>query len=975
MSELWQFALIGLSGGGAYALVALGIVAVNRGSGILNFAQGAIGMVGSYVFWDLHDGGDGHGLPVAPAMVFGVLAGAALGVLFYLAVVRLLRNASDMAKVVATLGLMLLLQSAVVKKYGTETTLLPPLFGSGKIDLFGGFITYDTLVVLIVTVLLAAGLTALFTRTRLGLNATALRENPVAAAAIGISPHPTGLLTWGVGGAVAAFAGILLIPVIGLSPGALTLLVIPAMAAALIGRFNGIWSTVAVGLGLGVLESVLRTWDVSSGIRASLPFALIIVAVVLGGAVLPGRGEAQVARLPRAGSGRIPPVRAVLWTALGLVVALALSPTWSSAAANSALFGLWALSIVVVTGYAGQISVACGALAGFGSFVAARLSNNWHLPFLLCLLLGTLAAAALGLVIGAPAVRVRGVNLAIVTLGLSLAVENLVLAEPHLTGGVDGLTVHSPTLFGLSLDPSTHPDRFAAFCVVVFALCALAVLNLRRGESGRRYLAVRANERGAAAVGVSVSGAKLGAFAVSAGLAGLAGALAAFRYQIADFSSYSVFQSITALAFTVVGGVGYVAGAIFAAVGTQGGVVANFISEVLRWSQIDAWLPIATGLFVLDVMVRSPSGVIARSTGPGARLGRQVARLRGRRRDRPDADGPGTTPRPAAEGPAAMPAPGAAGAGAPAPGAASGLRRVAGLVAGESVLVARGLRVAYGSAVAVNDVSLELTAGRVVGVVGPNGAGKTSLIDALTGFTQVAAGTVELRGRTISGYGPSARARLGLGRTFQNLELFDDLSVRENVLTALDGRGRLAYARDLVAPRRGRLNEAARAAVDLLGLADDLDTAVADLPQGLRRMAAITRLVAQQPVAVLLDEPAAGLNGAERRAASVLFRQLADQSGAAVLLVEHNIDVVAATCDHLIVLDFGTVIAAGPPAEVLRDPRVRAAYLGRLETDADAAADPADAAADPADAAADPADPADPAADDPLREPALTHDP
>ena len=169
-----------------------------------------------------------------------------------------------------------------------------------------------------------------------------------------------------------------------------------------------------------------------------------------------------------------------------------------------------------------------------------------------------------------------------------------------------------------------------------------------------------------------------------------------------------------------------------------------------------------------------------------------------------------------------------------------------------------------------------------------------------------------------------------MARTFQNLELFDDLSVRENILTALDGRSRVAYARDLVHPGRGELNDVARAAVAMLDLERDLDTVASDLPQGRRRMVAIARLVAQQPVAMMLDEPAAGLNGAERRTACEVFRSLADQLDVAVLLVEHNVDVVSTTCDHVIVLDFGRVIASGPTAEVLRDPAVRAAYLGRL---------------------------------------------
>jgi sulfate-transporting ATPase len=901
LSQLWQFVLVGLTAGGAYALVALGVVAVYRGSGILNFSQGAIGMIGSYVFWDLYDAGNGS-LPVVPALVIGVLVGAAVGVIFYVAVVRFLRNASDMAKVVATLGFLLLLESLAVKRYGTQPHLLKPLFGSGKVTIFGGFITNDTLALLSIVAVLAVGLSFMFRRTRLGINATALRENAVSASAIGISPHPTGIVTWGIGGAVAAIAGILLIPVISLSPSALTLLVIPAMAAALVGGFTKIPITVGVALALGVAESILQQHRINSGVIASVPFIVIIIAVVLGGTALPGRGELLSTRLPRVGNGQIKPVKAVVWFGVAVAIPLLLSPTWSSATINSAIFGLLALSIVVVTGYAGQISVASAALAGFGSFIAARCSSDIHLPFLLCLLFGTIAAVALGVVIGAPAVRVRGVNLAIVTLGLSLAVENMILLEPRLTGGVDGLQIHNPSLFGLNLSPAAHPDRFAVLCVIVMAIGSLAVLNVRRGESGRRYLAVRANERGAAAVGVSVSGAKLGAFAVSAALAGLSGALATFQFQIADFSGYDVFQSISALAFTVVGGVGYVAGALFAAVTGQGGIVANFVSNVLHFSTIDAWLPILTGLYVLDVMIRFPDGIILQFVALKNVLLRRI---------------PVRRPRAAVE---------------PVRPPAVTLHRVAGLAAGETALVARDIRVAYGNVVAVDDVSLELTAGRVVGVVGPNGAGKTSLIDALTGFTRMAGGRVELRGQDVTQLRPFVRSRLGMGRTFQNLELFDDLSVRENILTALDSRSRLSYAGDLVHPGRGELSEAALAAIAMLDLERDLDTVVADLPQGRRRMVAIARLVAQQPVAVMLDEPAAGLNGAERRTACELFRALADQLGAAVLLVEHNIDVVATTCDHLIVLDFGRVIAAGPTAAVLQDPVVREAYLGRLTT-------------------------------------------
>src|SRR5262249_41168978 len=157
------------------------------------------------------------------------------------------------------------------------------------------------------------------------------------------------------------------------------------------------------------------------------------------------------------------------------------------------------------------------------------------------------------------------------------------------------------SLFGFSLDPSAHPDRYAMLCMALVAAAGLMVLNIRRGVSGRRFLAVRANERGAASVGISGAGAKLGAFALSAALAGLAGALTTFRFRIADFSDYGVFKSILALTFTIVGGVGFVAGAVFAGAASAGGVLAEFMDEELGFHSISSWLPILSALFVLDV--------------------------------------------------------------------------------------------------------------------------------------------------------------------------------------------------------------------------------------------------------------------------------------------------------------------------------------------------------------------------------------
>jgi sulfate-transporting ATPase len=387
-----------------------------------------------------------------------------------------------------------------------------------------------------------------------------------------------------------------------------------------------------------------------------------------------------------------------------------------------------------------------------------------------------------------------------------------------------------------------------------------------------------------------------------------------------------VFQSISALVYTVVGGVGYVGGAVFSAVSSPGGVVANFVSTIIHFATVNYWLSILTGLYVIYIMISSPDGMVLQVAAQNRAL---LEKLRPKAGDRKAGDRKADD-RKADDGTTATDgAPEASGTGAALKPSGRGP------APGEVVLRASGIEVSYGPVKAVQDVSFDLAAGRVLGVIGPNGAGKTSLIDALTGFARTTGGTVCLRGADITKSRAHVRARRGLGRTFQNLELFDDLSVRENILTALDTRSRLRYVTDLFRPGRRRLSSAAQAAVDMLGLAGDLDTVVADLPQGRRRMAAIARLVAAEPAAIMLDEPAAGLSGTERETASALFRALAADFGAAVLLVEHNIDVVSATCDDLVVLNFGQVIASGPAAEVLRDPVVREAYLGKLSSAAE----------------------------------------
>ncbi|WP_330186358.1 ATP-binding cassette domain-containing protein [Dactylosporangium sp. AC04546] len=906
MTQLWTFIIVGLTAGGAYALTAIGVVTIYRGSGVLNFAHGAIGMAGTYVFWTFYsDGAATHGLPslaewpVGAAMAIGVGAGAVLGLLTYLLVMYPLRNASELARVIATLGVLLIVQNVALLIYSSEAMVVPRFLGRETVRLFGAPLRYDSAIVLAVVVVLAIGLTLLFRLTRLGLSATALQVQPVAAATLGISPHPAGIITWTLGGSLAAAAGILVVPAIGLSPTKLTLLINYALAASLVAKFRNYFVTVVVALAMGIAESVMILYNVPDWIRLTTPFAVILVALVAGGTAVPGRGFAE-SRLPRAGTGRLRPVTTAIWLGVATFVALGFTDGWSISVANAAIAALVSLAIVIVTGYAGQISLATYAFMGIGALLGAHTAGTWGLGYPMTMLLGTIGGGVAGLLIGLPAIRVRGIDLTVTTLVFSIVIANTVFVSATFIGSAyDGVVVPAPTLFGLDIDPGVHPGRFTILCLGVLLLVGIGILNLRRSAAGRRLLAVRANERGAAALGISVGGAKVAAFALGGAVAGLAGSLAVFRSRTITFADFDVFRSIFALAFTIVSGVGYVAGALYAGVISAGGPISYLFHGLS--TKIDLILAIASGLLVVQIMLQHADGIIPL-------VSHQTAWIRDRlRRRRPRTE-------PAGHGPDDLTEPEHV-APSPAP-------------PGDALLRVDGLSLRYGPVCAVDKVSLDVRPGEVIGVIGPNGAGKTSLIDSITGFAHKTEGTIHLDGVDISEWNIRRRARAGLGRTFQNLELFSDLTVRENLLAAHDPRGVAAYLVGWVRPGSDRLSGAAAQAVSLLGLQDCLDTEIRTLPQGTRQLVAVARALSARPRVLCLDEPAAGLDQAERDAMSRAIRLVVERLHIGVLLIEHNIDVVSGLCDRVVVLDFGAVVAHGLPSEVLASDVVRQAYLG-----------------------------------------------
>jgi sulfate-transporting ATPase len=534
------------------------------------------------------------------------------------------------------------------------------------------------------------------------------------------------------------------------------------------------------------------------------------------------------------------------------------------------------------------------------------------------MLAGIAVCLPIGLIVGVAALRARGMSLAIATLAFGICVVDLVLSNNTINGGAAGLSLGFFHFFGLDLDSTLFPRRYAAFVLVVFVALAIAVANLRRGRTGRRLLAIRANERAAAALGVNVLHSKIGAFCYAAMIAGLGGILTTLYFPSALFSSYDAMTSITLVSNAVIGGVGYLLGPIVGGAGQNGGLGYQVLNTISSSAVTD--LSLVFGALTLIVLVQAPDGIVPLQA-------RDLRRLAGKVRHR-------ALPAPAAPvelSPLSEPTGHgrAAGmAGRPA-GAAGGLR--------ETTLVASGLTVVFGGVRALDDVSFELHSGEILGVIGPNGAGKSTLVDAVTGFTTPRSGSIRLDGVELGRLGVTARARRGLGRAFQSLELFEDMTVHENLLVADDPGGVLPWFSDVVRPGRARLGPAATRAVHDLGLAEVLSAYPSELSYGRRRLLAIARAVAADPMVLLLDEPAAGLDERERGDLAELIAQLAHERGLAVLLIEHDVNLVASISDRMLALDFGRVIACGSPEAVRDDPSVRSAYLGLAVQDAEAA--------------------------------------
>lgn len=674
MNDLMFNLLIGLGIGSLYACLGAGLVISFKGSGVINFAHGALAMYGVFTFDRAWSGGEfflplvdflptstvnvpvritlsstGR-WPMIPSLILALLMAAALGLAAHFLVFRPLRNAAPLGKVIASLGLALYLQGVALVNFGTSFPQAKSIVPTEAVENFLGLgktFPRNTIYVVGFAILLGFVIWAGYRFTRFGLATRAAAGNEKGAVLLGYSPQTLAAVNWVIASVTATLAVIIVGPIQGtITPVGLTALIVPALAAALIGGLRSVPIAVMGGLGLGAVQTLLdikrSDWFtgpalgwLQSGVRNTLPLVVIVVVLFVRGKSLPSRGSVVERRLPLAPQPKRIFEHAFIWLTLLVLLAFVFENSgartkFANSFQNGIVLSIIMLSIVVITGYTGQISLAQMTFAGIAAFFTARMMadgigrganlvpvTGFGLPWPIAGLIGVIMAVIVGVIIGIPAVRIRGVQLAVVTIAAAIAMQSVYFENDYITQLRAGVPAYikTPTFFGIDIGARSaraqnENPNFVIFGGIVLALCAIAVANIRRGGVGRRFLAIRANERAAAAGGINVMRTKLLAFAVSSGLAGIGGVMLGFKQVEVSSANFNYGFGLSVLAFAYLAGITSINGALIAGMLLSAGALVPTLSNYMfAGTNIDKYITLIGGLAIIVTAIANPSGV------------------------------------------------------------------------------------------------------------------------------------------------------------------------------------------------------------------------------------------------------------------------------------------------------------------------------------------------------------------------------